>query len=92
MSLFGGGRREPRERSPEDRRQALIERERRRTGNPSWEPPAGHPLSPDGQAPTPQSGDYVAPAGPDPTLQPARPAQVAQPPAQAAPPAPPAQA
>lgn len=44
MSLFGGGRREPRERTAEERRQALIERERRRTGNPNWQPPAGHPL------------------------------------------------
>jgi UPF0755 protein len=44
VSLFGGGRREPRERTAEDRRQALIERERRRTGNPNWHPPEGHPL------------------------------------------------
>jgi uncharacterized YceG family protein len=72
--LFGGGRRDPRERTGEERRQALIERERRRTGNPNWVPPAGHPLSsaPDAVLGTPPP---ETPAGPDPRLQPARPAQ-----------------
>ncbi|MFT4035025.1 MAG: endolytic transglycosylase MltG [Patulibacter sp.] len=44
MSLFGGGRRQPRERTAAERRQALIDRERRRTGDPNWQPPADHPL------------------------------------------------
>lgn len=45
MSLFGGGRREPRQRTEAERRQAMIERERRRLGDPAWIPPAGHPLA-----------------------------------------------
>lgn len=44
MSRFGG-RNSPRERTEAERRQAMIERERRRLRNPNWQPPAGHPLA-----------------------------------------------
>lgn len=82
MSLFGGGRREPRERTPEERRQALIERERRRTGNPNWQPPEGHPLflaqPAGGRAEQPAVERPAAPQAQQPA--PGRPAQ--RPPAQ----------
>ncbi|MEN0015868.1 MAG: hypothetical protein AAGC46_21055, partial [Solirubrobacteraceae bacterium] len=86
MSLFGGGRRGPRERTEEERRQALIERERRRTGNANWQPPAGHPLAYDGSGAAPQQPAAPAEptyAQPDPQRaqpqQPAAPVQQAQP-------------
>ncbi len=82
MSLFGGGRREPRERTAEERRQALIERERRRTGNPNWQPPEGHPLfSAQAAARAQQSGSAPqAPQRPQAPQQPARPQTPQQPP------------
>lgn len=77
MSLFGGGRRDAQPRTEDDRRQAMIDRERRRNGDPTWEPPPGHPLHRAGTA-------QAAPQ------QPAQPRPAAQQPPAAAPPQQPA--